>query len=113
MPSTILKSLLHREVPVTAAHIENGRRVSVETCPVALALREATGERFCVFGTDAVPVKDFHQVRQKRLHFAKCVSIWISEFDQGLPVPPILLRMTHEADTGKITAQRMPLILTG
>lgn len=113
MSSKILKALLDSDVPVTWAHIQNGRRNRVEECPVALALRAATGERFLVFRTESVPVVDFGSVRQKRLRFGECISAWISDFDQGLAVPPMVLRIETEVASGKIMARQMPLILKG
>ena len=113
MPSKILERLLDSDVPVTLSHIQNGLRNRVEECPVALALRAATGERFLVFGTEAVPVVDFGSVRQKRLRFGECVSAWISDFDQGLSVPPMVLRIETEVASGRIVGRQMPLIIKG
>ena len=70
------------KIEVTAAHIEQGIAFSCENCPVALALREATGDRWSA--DTAVLIRDDGAMNVT----PDAVARFIGDFDHFHTVEP-------------------------
>lgn len=77
-------------VPLTARHLRVGLRSLCTRCPVALALREATGLTWHVSERTAVPAYASH-LRPWR--FSPTVRHLIADLDAGRLVQPTVLRV--------------------
>lgn len=78
-------------VPVTEAHICDGKPHLSFVCPVALALRTATGQAWMVDECEATCDSGPQEDDSWLLPWA--VRAWIAAFDAGEHVEPITLRV--------------------
>ena len=69
-------------VHVTQRHIDNGDRLECQTCPVALAIKEQTGEQYVKVYSNIIKVG---KVTYKTTND---VYNFISDFDENIAVEP-------------------------
>lgn len=72
-------------VKITQDHIIKGTRASCSNCPVALALRDATGIKWFVSQSYLGTVGCYNNIEVK---LPPRVSVFISSFDLGVHVEP-------------------------
>lgn len=82
-------------IQVTAEHIKEGQRANCTKCPIALALLEAVKPaRWVSVGPlllFALPQEPWYY---RAAEFPTYVQEFISDFDAGLPVEPIMFEAT-------------------
>lgn len=71
-------------IHVTAQHIMNGQRADCRRCPVALALKDATGQRYAVSTRTYRSINDL----AKNEDLPAKARDWIEAFDSGHKVKP-------------------------
>jgi hypothetical protein len=79
-------------VEVTAGHIARGRPKDAACCAAALALSDAMGEPWEVYGEDAGPatgVADWIYLPPEAVRF-------VDDFDAGRPVEPFAFEVERE-----------------
>jgi hypothetical protein len=78
-------------VRVTKEHIQRGRRGEEESCPLALAVREAGYHGALVGELSWRPHPDIHE--WNTLQLPEAASQFIRLFDNNLPVKPATFRL--------------------
>lgn len=73
------------KVKVTQAHINEGKKHEPSSCPIALAITDATGEQWCA-GTTYV--RRCTQQLELGIRLPPSVMAFIETFDLGQPVKP-------------------------
>ena len=89
-------------IEVTEKHIEDGIRKNCEHCPVALAVREATGSRSAL--VSVYPYDEEHTEIElhipgdkiRRIRAPKIVDSFASSFDKGIEVHPFTFELDLE-----------------
>lgn len=90
MTDTALKKRI--KVSVTMAHILVGRRANCINCPVALAMRDATGEnRTRAYNYHALVGDVYYRLPER-------AKRWISKFDEGGEIKPFNFYLQDYAD---------------
>lgn len=79
-----------KQIPVTAEHIQRGKRVSAFECPVALALNGAGCRAAAVVHENSSVTIDGHPIL---LDHDEELAEWIHAFDVDEPVGPIALEL--------------------
>lgn len=83
--------MLHRVV-VSQKDIDEGSRHSARHCPIAVALKRATGKNFAVIGSCAW-LGDYYT---REFPLPKEVGTFVREFDSGLYVEPFVFEFACE-----------------
>lgn len=98
-----LEDCWNYRVPITKEDIQNGKRHSTQLCPIAIAVKRALVEHF------KFPPKLYVSICKKRMfigiprgsqfyesewNLLPKWRDWISRFDHGKPVKPIIFRFS-------------------
>ena len=100
--SLVRPSTFHR-IMVTQAHIDRGNRMNGQTCPVALALKEATGTAWMV-RTRTVSL-DASPGCVDRWPLPLTIQRWIQRFDAHENVEPFVWHLPRRLLVRKVTSR--------
>lgn len=90
-------------INVTQEHIDKGFRKICRACPVALAMKDATGKNFNVtplYVRDMTGVDIHEEFKGKRYKIPKCVTSFVENFDTEYPVEPFSFEFNWEEEKG-------------
>lgn len=76
------------KIEVTQKHIDYGKRWSTKSCPVALAIAEATGSRVRIS-----PYRNIVHAMRQVLNIPEEATRFMDKFDVGLPVEPMTFEL--------------------
>jgi hypothetical protein len=86
-------------VQITEKHIADGLGTNCIRCPLALALKDATGSDYSVNGYQYTKINKHYNERNYSLDYSTRKNLpqdirnWIADFDAGRPVVPIEFEM--------------------